>query len=108
MLAETVDKLPDMQAALDENVRLKQMLRETQAYLDTVNKEQSLVQENLNRRSHESNFGRIRQDYETHRDSGHLRPDEEIAFLKEQLKALENDANRAAVAEARAKVCNFI
>lgn len=107
MLGETVDKLPNMQALFEENQGLKRLLQEAQASLGRLNNEQELVHQSLRRRSQESNYGRIREDYERRRDAGNLGPEEEVAFLKQQLKAMENDANRAAVAEARAQVSNY-
>lgn len=104
MLGETVDKLPNMQAMLEENQQLKRLLQEAQSSLARLNKEQQLVHQNLQRRSQETDFGRIRDDYERRRTEGNMRASDEISSLKKQLKALENDANRAAVAEAKAQV----
>lgn len=104
MLAETVAKLPNMQEILEENQHLKSTLQEAQASLGQLNHEQQLVHKNLQRRSQETDFGRIRETYERRRSDGKMRLDEEVVFLKQQLKALENDANRVAVAEAKAQV----
>lgn len=104
MLGETIDKLPNMQKILEENQHLKGLLQDAQASLARLNHEQQLVHQNLQRRSQETSYGRIREDYERRRSGGQMRPDDEVVFLKQQLKALENDANRVAVAEAKAHV----
>lgn len=93
-----------MQALLQENEKLRRLSQEGQAALDRLNHEQKLVNQNLERRSRESDYGRIRGEYERRRSDGALQPSDEVALLKQQLKALENDANRVAVAEAKAQV----
>lgn len=105
LLEETIVKLSNIHNIVEENGQLRDLLRKSNDAVETLNREQALIQQNIRRRSQEGDFGQLRSDYEYHRAKGQLTQAEEIKYLKRQLNALENDANRVAVAEAAAQSC---
>lgn len=105
LLEETIAKLANIHNIVEENGQLRILLQNSNDAFETLNREQALIQQNIRRRSEEGDYGRLRSDYEYHRSSGKLTPTEEIKYLKRQLTALENEANRVAVAEATAQSC---